>query len=159
MFTIKRTLVRTTLLFALVFLLAFSTLEAGSIVISWDANSEPDLSGYQIRYGLSSADLSNIVNTGKNTEHEFTRLEPGKIYYFIVVAIDYSGNISDPSEMVSAKMPAGAGTGGGDPDPGQLFNKIAGQSLRLRGDSFAAKQGIGSIRDSPYLFWATGSIS
>ncbi len=159
MFTIRRILERTTFFLLLVFLPAFSTLHAGAIIISWDANTENDLSGYQIRYGLSSADLPNVINTGKNTQHEFTNLEAGKTYYFVVVAIDYSGNISAPSEMVSAKMPEGTGSGGGDTDPGQFFNKIAGQNLLLRADSFVAKQGIGSIRDSLYFFWDNGSIS
>ncbi|KAA3619916.1 MAG: hypothetical protein DWQ05_04105 [Calditrichaeota bacterium] len=158
MFTTKRIITYVLLLIFVGIFSGLSVVQAGSINISWDANSETDLSGYQIRYGLSSSDLTKIVNTGKNTEHEFTNLEQGKTYYFVVVAIDYSGNVSDPSEMVSAKMPETPGGGGGDPQPTAFFNKIAGQHLVLPAISFVAKQGIGSIRDSLYFFWDNGSI-
>lgn len=37
-------------------------LMAGTVTLAWDANTEPDLAGYKIHYGLVSGNYSNIVN-------------------------------------------------------------------------------------------------
>ncbi|KAA3659859.1 MAG: T9SS C-terminal target domain-containing protein [Calditrichaeota bacterium] len=155
MFKLQRYLLAI-LYFPIILFFTTTALMGSSILISWDANTESDLSGYQIRYGLSSADMPNSVNTGKNTEYEFKNLLPGQTYYFVVFAIDYSGNVSNPSEVVSAKMPDNPGNG---IDPNIIYNKISGQNLRLRAIYFGLKHGLGSIRDSLYYFWDNGSIS
>ncbi|MCA9731367.1 MAG: fibronectin type III domain-containing protein [Deferribacteres bacterium] len=158
MFTIQRYVFTNLRILILAVTLIPANLFASSVVISWDANSESDLSGYEIRYGLSNTNMQNIVNTGKSTQHEFTNLNPGVTYYFVVFAIDYAGNKSDPSAVVSATLPNKEGSDGTTHT--DIHNKIFGQNLWLPAFSYGAKiGGLGSIRDSLYYFWENGSIS
>jgi len=78
-----------------------------SLIISWDANIELDLSGYQIWASTSSpidtngaADYdtsSGIIRTVASIEN----LEPGITYYIKMRAYDISGNYSSFTEEVS----------------------------------------------------------
>ena len=78
-----------------------------SFRMTWAANTEADLAGYNVYYGTSprtNADPNNCpsdgnkcgyavkLNVGNVTTHEFN-LSPGK-YYFAVTAVDTSGNES-----------------------------------------------------------------
>jgi hypothetical protein len=88
---------------------------AGTITLAWDANTEPDLAGYRIHYGLSSGNYSDIVDM-KDVDRtsscpapydpfkteccEVTLIgfELGKTYYFAATAYDEDNNESAYSE-------------------------------------------------------------
>lgn len=85
---------------------------AGSATISWNANSESDLSGYKIYYGTVSrtgADpktcglcgYSSTVNVGNVRTYIINNLTNGQTYYFSVTAYDTSNNESSFSSQVS----------------------------------------------------------
>ena len=75
---------------------------AGTVTVSWDANSESDLSGYNIYIGEAAGVYTGTVDVGSATEFTWNRLQDGKTYYFAVTAYDFSGNESDFSAEVSA---------------------------------------------------------
>ena len=77
---------------------------AGKATVRWHANTEPDINGYRIYYGLSSRDYGTPVSTGKVTEYTIEGLDEGTTYYFAVTAVDTAGNESGHSTEVSKKI-------------------------------------------------------
>mgnify|MGYP006299498725 CR=1 FL=1 len=78
-----------------------SKIYAGDVNVTWDPNSEPDLSGYKVYYGTSSRSYSTILDVGNTTEHTITNLTDGVQYYFAVTAYDTALNESGYSEEVN----------------------------------------------------------
>lgn len=82
------------------------TAEAGhsTIVLSWDANSEPDLSKYRIYRGLKSRDYDPTWTKEvpkSETSYVDTSALSGITYYYAVSAVDSNLNESYLSEEVS----------------------------------------------------------
>jgi len=90
--------------------------EAGSAVLTWNANTESDLQGYKVYYDTSSHAgtcptgyaQTVTVQSGANTGHWFDNLTPGQTYYFQVTAIDTSAkesgcstNLGEVSKLVT----------------------------------------------------------
>jgi hypothetical protein len=88
---------------ALLFLLAFSptTVAASELTLAWDPNTEDDLAGYKVYYGIQSGNYDSIIDVGNVTQYTVTDLEPETRYYFAVTAYDTSLNESGFSEEVS----------------------------------------------------------
>lgn len=94
-------------IFILVIFILFliSIAYAGTATVSWDANTEPDLAGYKIYFGLSSGSygsqiqVGNIINSRMSVR--VNGLELGREYFFVVTAIDFSGNESGFSNEVN----------------------------------------------------------
>ena len=75
-----------------------------NIRLLWDANSEPDVSGYRIYYGISSRTYDTIIDVGNVTSYIVQdQLLYGVMYYFAVTAYTEAGLESDYSIEVSAK--------------------------------------------------------
>ncbi|MBN2030874.1 Ig-like domain-containing protein [bacterium] len=89
-------------LFSLVFIgvILPASLLANSVIVSWQPNTEPDLAGYRVYYGLASRNYSNQIDVGNATELEIGGLLASTTYYFAVKAYDQNGNLSDYSEEV-----------------------------------------------------------
>jgi hypothetical protein len=79
-------------------------LAAGALKASWNANTEPDLAGYKIYYGLSSGNYTIAINVGNVTQYTVNQLTEGLVYYFVVTAYDTAGNESAYSQEVSAQI-------------------------------------------------------
>ena len=78
----------------------------GKLSIFWLANSEPDLAGYYL-YRSTDPNLPKDKWT-RLTPTLYTKttfadenVDPGKTYYYYVIAVDKAGNPSPPSEVVS----------------------------------------------------------
>jgi len=83
-----------------------SAIEAQTVItLAWDANTESDLAGYQVSYGIQSGLYSTIVDVGNVTSVPFT-LPSGSIYYFAVKAYNASRQYSP----YSAEVSTGVGT-------------------------------------------------
>ncbi|VAX33570.1 hypothetical protein MNBD_NITROSPIRAE01-1408 [hydrothermal vent metagenome] len=76
---------------------------AGSAILSWDANSESDLSGYKVYFGTSSGSYGTPTTVGNVTTYTVPDLNTGT-YYFAVTAFDTSGNESGFSTEVSKTL-------------------------------------------------------
>ena len=82
----------------------------GRLSVFWVANSEPDLAGYFL-YRSTDPNLPKDkwtkLTPSLYAKTTFTdeNVESGKTYYYYVIAVDTSGNRSQPSEVVSESVP------------------------------------------------------
>lgn len=100
-------------------------LAAGSVTVSWDANTESDLSGYRLYYGTRPADYSKQIWVGNATSYRVTGLEEGRRYFFALTAVDFSGNESGFSNEVSVEIPRSTGGPADDPPASPNTEAIA----------------------------------
>jgi hypothetical protein len=57
----------------------------------WDPNSETDLAGYKIYYGMSSGTYDSVVDVGNHTAYTLPGLQVGKTYYISATAYNTKG--------------------------------------------------------------------
>jgi hypothetical protein len=78
---------------------------SGSVTLSWTANTESDLAGYNVYRGAS---LLNGVAPVSGTSFSDTGLTNGTTYTYTITAVDTSGNASVQSLPVSATPVGGS---------------------------------------------------
>ena len=77
-------------------------IRAGSATVGWDPNSEPDIAGYTVYWGLASGDYDWSAEVGNVTSYTVANLQDGQRYYFALQAINQAGLRSPLSVEVSA---------------------------------------------------------
>ncbi len=75
--------------------------QAAQVTLAWDANSEPDLSGYRLYYGTSPGNYTTSITLGIVTTYTVTNLTDPVTYYFALTARDTEGFESGKSNEVS----------------------------------------------------------
>jgi fibronectin type 3 domain-containing protein len=79
--------------------------QGDALIVSWTANTEPDLGGYAVyRSGTSGGPFTRVNGTlipSGTTSYTDTGLTRGVTYYYVVRAVDQSGNESAASAEVS----------------------------------------------------------
>ena len=81
---------------------------SANLTLAWDANSEPDLTGYRVYCGESGGSYNENLTkevSSDTTTCEFTGLEEGATYYFAAKAVSQTGE-SDYSQEISYTVPA-----------------------------------------------------
>ena len=68
--------------------------------LEWDPNSEPDLAGYKLHYGLASRSYDTTIDVGNRTTYTITDLSVGETYYIAATAYNTSGLESGYSNEV-----------------------------------------------------------
>jgi len=102
-FRINRHIVPSILLTLLLLLtLLPGRLGASTLTLAWDPNTEDDLAGYNVYYGIQSGDYDSVIDVGNVIQYMVSDLEPETQYYFAVTAYDTSGNESGFSEEVDS---------------------------------------------------------
>ncbi len=92
---------------ALIILSTLNTLAfAENATLTWNPNTESDLSGYKVYYGTSSGSYGLPIDVGDTTTHSLSGLGSGTTYYFAVTAYDTSGNESGFSSEVNKSFPS-----------------------------------------------------
>jgi len=88
--------------------MAFSaTVPAGqSVTLAWDADSDPNVTGYKIYYGVASRTYTNQINAGNATGATISGLVAGVTYYFAATAYDSFGQESGYSSEIIYSVPA-----------------------------------------------------
>ena len=91
-------------------LLFTSSVDAGQVRIAWDANTEPDVTGYIVEWGPHTAGFTQAVDVGNVTTWTLPSAVEGVVYGFRVIAYDADGLRSDASAPVYATTdgPVGA---------------------------------------------------
>lgn len=90
------------LIFAAVFLLALPLHSlAADVALAWDSNTESDIAGYQVAYGLASGNYRSIIDVGNATAYRVNDLDANRTYYFAVRAYTFQGAMSAFSSEVS----------------------------------------------------------
>src|SRR5436190_1285221 len=79
------------------------TLLGADLRLSWSPNSESDLAGYKVYYGIASRSYSISIDIGKQTTYTIPALNAG-IYYLAVTAYDTSRNESTFSKEATATI-------------------------------------------------------
>ena len=72
------------------------------VTLSWDDNSEPDLAGYEVYRSMTSDQNYTPIASVTMSSYTDTGLSNGNTYYYVVAAIDLSGNYSGFSNEVNA---------------------------------------------------------
>ena len=83
------------------FLLFVSTAHCADVSLSWNANSESDLAGYRLHWGITSGSPTQDKDVGNFTTGTITGLETGVRYFITVTAYNTSRLESGPSNEVS----------------------------------------------------------
>jgi hypothetical protein len=78
---------------------------AGTVELTWTANSEPDIAGYIVFYGTRSQQYVAAVDVGNQTSFQFVPPDPTMRYFFAVRAYNTSGLQSDFSAEASTADP------------------------------------------------------
>ena len=78
---------------------------AGSASLSWQPNSESDLTGYRVYYGAASRTYGPPISVNQGSSYTVNDLQEGDTFFFAVTAVDSSGNESGYSNEVSKTIP------------------------------------------------------
>ncbi len=95
-----------------------ATPDDGEVWLDWNNNSEPDLAGYKVyRSTTPGSDYSKIngplpLEYLTISEYIDSSVTNGTTYYYVVTAVDSSGNESSYSSEVGDVMPSGGGGSG-----------------------------------------------
>jgi Domain of unknown function (DUF4082)/Fibronectin type III domain len=76
---------------------------ATSVTLAWNPNSESDLAGYKVQYGMAPGVHPTTIDVGNQTTYVVDGLGPGT-YYFVLLAYNTSGLQSPLSNEVSATI-------------------------------------------------------
>jgi len=76
--------------------------DTGKVMLEWDANTEPDLAGYRLWWGLKSRDYDAVIDVGDTTQFKLYWLPMDIRIYFAATAYDTASNESDYSNEVDA---------------------------------------------------------
>lgn len=72
-----------------------------SATVSWQASTNPAVTGYRLYYGVASHAYAASVDVGNSTSGTISKLIPGTRYYFAVIAYSSSGATSPFSQEVT----------------------------------------------------------
>ncbi len=79
-------------------------------LLGWKPSGEPNVAGYNIYYGTTSHNYTNMVTVGNVTNTTIYGLVPGMTYYFAATTFDSAGNESGFSPESSYVVPDQAST-------------------------------------------------
>lgn len=74
----------------------------GQVSLNWDDNTDVDLKEYNVYRGAVSGGPYTKIATATESQYTNTGLTNGTAYYYVVAAVDNSGNESEKSVEVSA---------------------------------------------------------
>ncbi|MCX5844675.1 MAG: fibronectin type III domain-containing protein, partial [Deltaproteobacteria bacterium] len=85
--------------------LAVRHADAASITLAWDPNSEPDIAGYKLYYGIGIPSYEFAIDVGNQTTYTIPGFLEGTDYHFAVTAYNVYGLESSFSDEVSHPGP------------------------------------------------------
>jgi len=78
-----------------------------AVDLSWSASSSSNVAGYYIERATTSGGPYQVLNSSKDTATSYvdSTVQAGKEYFYVIVAVNTSGQESTPSQQVSATIP------------------------------------------------------
>ena len=76
-----------------------------SVILDWDKSADPTVTGYNLYYGSSSRDYTNVAPAGAATTAVVSNLTTGATYYFAATTYNLAGLESEYSTEVSYNVP------------------------------------------------------
>jgi hypothetical protein len=76
----------------------------GSIELTWDRNTEPDLAGYRVYRATGTGEFERVADVSLVPTYSDHNVERGKTYRYAVTAVDNAGNESSRSAVVEAAL-------------------------------------------------------
>ena len=90
------------------FMLLVQQASAVTVSLQWDANTEPDIDHYNIKWGFVQGQEDHVATTGLSTTALVIEpWSPGMTIYFVCTAVNVVDMESDPSNEVSYTVPHG----------------------------------------------------
>ena len=74
---------------------------AESVTLAWDANPEPDVIGYRVRFGTATGNYTETVDAGNATTATLPNLTAGTKYFIVATAYNAAGLESLPSAEIT----------------------------------------------------------
>jgi hypothetical protein len=120
----QKRILQIVVMLAMISMIPLSVMATG-LKVTWNANKDTDLAGYNVYYGTSSGKYSACINVGNATSYKIDNLTQGSTYYFMVTALDNAGNESADSAEVHATIPLSASVDTTPPTGGIIINNNA----------------------------------
>jgi hypothetical protein len=76
-----------------------------SVTLAWEPSPDTNVVTHILRYGTRSGNYSTEINAGNASPNTVTNLVDGVTYYFVVVASNSLGLVSEPSNEVRWTAP------------------------------------------------------
>ena len=86
-------------------MLTSATVDAGTLTLAWNQNSETNIAGYKISYGTQSRVYTTTIDVGNVTSKAISGLSDGATFYFVVQAYNSSMLTSSFSTELSCATP------------------------------------------------------
>ena len=93
------------LLFCLISYSQLSAYATGSVVLTWNPSTDPNVAGYRVYYGVESRVYTNMVDAGDATSVTISNLVEGVTYYFAATAYNILDMESAYSDETSYAVP------------------------------------------------------
>lgn len=77
-----------------------------SVTLEWDPSPESDVSGYRLKYGTAKGAYDQSLDVAKVTSASIASLADDREYYFVVVAYNTAGLVSEHSNEVTLPVAA-----------------------------------------------------
>jgi hypothetical protein len=107
---------------------------AASVDLQWDPNVEPELAGYRVYWGTSSANYSSHMDVGNKTTCTLSGLQEGQTYYLAATAYDTSNKEIGFSNQITYTVPLSDSDGDGVPDAQDAFPNNPAETTDTDGD-------------------------